>query len=75
MITKMFEIRDRATMIPVIATMLTSSHEQEAFLLRRAGFDPIIGSHVLISRATGGQAEYAGYKWDNGSRTMKIAHE
>ena len=86
MITKLFEVRDRATFLPVIATLARSepnaaamfadtveSLSAEAFLLRRAGYggDPL----VILTRlaADGRPANCDPYEW--GDRTMRVAHE
>jgi hypothetical protein len=75
--TKMFEIRDRGTMIPVIATKLQSDNVEENFLLQHAGYDPM-GHDVLVSRIEGGdcKSNYCAFEWQyGGARTMTIAHE
>lgn len=79
MITKLFEIRDRYTFIPVIATQMDSHDNQaQAWLLRRAGFvnvgDPSI-RYILLCRFFGGRGEcYCDpHSWSG--RTMAVAHE
>jgi hypothetical protein len=76
--TKMFEIRDRGTLIPVIATKLVAPtlNEAEAFLLQRAGYSPSM-KQVLVSRIEGGDCKsgYTPFDWLNGTRTMLKAHE
>ena len=79
MLTKLFEIRDSATFIPVMATTM-DAHENQAqsWLLRRAGFvdvsDPSI-RYILLCRFFGGRGEcYCDpHSWSG--RTMVTAHE
>ena len=83
--TKLFEVRDRATFLPVIATLMVAepsntamfadtieSRNAEAFLLRRSGYgeDPL----VLLTRLEGDgrPANYDPFSW--GDRTMHVAH-
>lgn len=85
-ITKLFEIRDRATFIPVVAVKMQSyldhrawagyiENEREAYLLMRAGYSEVGHALILITRADGGgKANYDAYDWCDGSRTFKIAH-
>lgn len=71
MLTKLFEVRDAATFIPVVAIKMTAGSDQENFLMRRAGYS-IGGDCVLLSKLDGGPAQYDEYDW--GSRTMIKAH-
>ena len=71
--TKLFEVQDSATFIPVIAQMITPPQAiddlKSRWLLSRAGFrEPCI----IVSRLAGGQVCYDPYDW--GSRTMLNAH-
>jgi len=73
MITKLFEVRDRATFLPVIATSMTSpASEAEFYLLRRAGYG--VQPLILLTRLEGDNtpACYDPYAW--GDRTMRTAH-
>jgi hypothetical protein len=73
MITKLFEIRDRATFIPCFAILMESNEEVESYLLRRAGYGPATNM-VIFGRADGhGKAFYDPY--DYCDRTMKTAHQ
>jgi hypothetical protein len=76
--TKLFEILDRATFIPVIATRIqveidrdTLENTDEVYLLRRAGY----GGHpcVLLTRLVGGSKAVIDPD-DWGDRTMTTAH-
>ena len=72
--TKLFEVRDRGTFIPVIATLMIpvgTEADAEAFLLKRAGFD-FDSAFVLLARLEGGDALYDPFGWVN--RTMRTAH-
>lgn len=71
--TKAFEIRDVGTFIPVIATQLTSTQPDEAYLLGRTGY-PLPGDSVfvLVTRLKDGASANDPYNW--GNRTMLQAH-
>lgn len=73
--TKMFELRDRATFIPIIATrMCMSKNPRESWLMRRAGYDIFSEEPcVLLARLNGGPACYDPY--DYGDRTFHTAHK
>lgn len=86
-ITKLFEIRDRATFIPVVAVKMQAyldhrvekgyiENAREAYLLGRAGYPNEVGrALVLLTRLDGGgSAHYDPFEW-TGSRTIKHAHE
>jgi hypothetical protein len=85
MITKLFEIRDRGTFIPVIAVKAVPGRdgsggviESERYLLRRSGFgfdDPCI---ILCRAECSGidrNATYDPYSWGQNPRTFFVAHE
>ena len=64
--TKLFEIRDRGTFIPVLAVSIS---DEDGFLAKRAGF----GSRCIqVVHFAHGKTSYDPYGWDN--RTMKNAH-
>jgi len=71
--TKILEIRDRATFIPVLAIEMRAETEEERYYLRRTGFgqdDPL----VLVSRLTDAKSTaWDPYSW--GDRTMHVAHK
>ncbi len=77
MITKTFEIRDRLTFIPVIATLLEAIGPAEPvdnYLLGRAGY--ISGNRsVLVTKLVDSKSASDPHDWDNGARTMPIAHQ
>ena len=78
---KLFEVRDRATFIPVCCTLmrpkmaggLSPADSGERYLLRRAGFG-YDSRFVLMTRVTGGQAHFAVNEWV-GNATMGRAHQ
>lgn len=77
MIVKLFEIRDRATMIPAMAIKLETNDEQELFLLRHAGWGQLNlgkapGNFIYLIHLPGQKAAYDVYEWDN--RSMQTAH-
>lgn len=67
MTTKLLEVRDRATFIPVMATRIS---RDDGYLARRAGF----GEHpmIILTKLTDIDSEYDAYAW--GNRTMTVAH-
>lgn len=72
--TKLFEIRDRGTFIPVMVTKLDSNAytPEENYLLRRVGFTP--GTPIVaVMKLTDGECRNDPNDW-NGSRTMMFAH-
>lgn len=69
--TKLFEIRDRGTFMPVMATIMTSSNFAEIYLLKSSGFsnsNPLIMVHFLAPN----DAYHVPYHW--GDRTRFHAH-
>jgi hypothetical protein len=77
MVSKVFEVRDRATCIPVLATQFGSENAQERWLFWRAGFsrdDASQKEHVLLVRIIdcNYKASADPYSW--GDRTYQTAH-
>lgn len=73
--TKLFELRDKATFIPVMCTLMESEHDQEAWLLRRAGYGRggnLVVMVGLVSHPE--QATYCPFDWGN-NRTRQEAHK
>lgn len=72
--TKILELRDKATFIPIVVMKLQRNHlefnEAENYLLGRAGFGG--EGAILITRLEGGKAEYDPYSWAD--RTFQAAH-
>ena len=78
--TKLFEVRDRMTMIPVMACRMgeSESHEailkdQERRLIRRSGFDMNYPSIYLVWLENR-RAGYDPFSWGP-SRTLGVAHK
>ena len=81
MITKLLEIRDDGTFIPVLAFQLDSENEGERYLLARAGYGTDRQTHsfrtvIVLWKMDGGkgQATSDANAWKGGSRTMREAH-
>src|SRR5271157_4563611 len=71
--TKLVEIRDEGTFIPVIATRMRSGDEAEHYLLRRCGYASDSPSVLLTALNGDGRAEWSDYyAWRD--RTFCIAH-
>lgn len=74
--TKVFEVRDEATNIPMLAVLCVCQEPgRERAILRRAGYlaDPGPDACVLMTPLYGGKkAEYDEYAW--GDRTFSAAH-
>lgn len=69
--TKLFELRDKGTMIPVAATRFIADNSPASYPLRRAGYG-LHTSYVMVVKLTTNRAETDPYAW--GDRTMLIAH-
>lgn len=74
MITKVFEVRDRMTFLPVLAVKVGSEQPEnsraEVYLIDRAGFGrPLV---ILIRLEGSRKAEYDPFAWSD--RTMHTAH-
>lgn len=72
--TKLFELRDRATFIPVIASRIAPyewNSIADVYLAKRAGYgEPLI----FLARLEGGSnAEWSSTDWS--TRTMQVAHD
>lgn len=69
---KIFEIRDRATFIPVVAVQFVPANAQEHYLLRRLGFD--LNKHPVVVHVTtpDGSSQNDPIAW--GGSTMSYAH-
>lgn len=82
-LAKLFELRDSATFIPIIAILVCPDQdvtdvnlaitEQEKFLLRRCGYPPL-ERNIIICNARGDErgAYCDPYDWND--RTYKTAH-
>jgi hypothetical protein len=78
--TKLFEVRDRATFIPVLAVRLKPGCEEDRYLLARSGYgrSPADqGRYVYMSKIAGGsgRATCDPNDWGHdGTRTLAVAH-
>lgn len=74
---KLFEVRDRATFIPVMAIHIDGNcTDQEDWLLRRSGYGESEGrNYVYLIHLQTGEGQYDPYKWGRGSRTLREAHK
>lgn len=81
---KLFEIRDAATFMPVMATRLIVNEtghmgEVELWLLRRAGYNEtqvLVSAaepYIILCKLDGVEAEYDPFAWSN-RRTLGSAH-
>lgn len=77
MIVKLFEVRDSATFLPVIAIKCDPANEAERYLLARTGYGMIAedqGEYVLMTALHGGDPlRYDAYAWGN-NRTRAVTH-
>ncbi len=77
---KLFEIRDTATFIPVLAVKLNPQRDEERYLLARAGYGEFPAQqakYVLLWRIAGEvhKATCDPYQWGGEARTLPIAHQ
>lgn len=80
MITKTFEIRDRATFIPVLGVQLNPGCEPDRYLFSRSGFGRSSedqSQYVCLIKIDGGEGKASSdpYFWKEDSRTMIVAHD
>ncbi len=70
MITKVFEVRDNATNIGVIATKMQPEVPQEDYQLARNGF-PLEGEAlIMVTKMSDCRSNWDAFKWRDGTRTM-----
>jgi hypothetical protein len=76
MITKILEIRDRLTYIPVLAIQMVPDNDEQRYYLRRHGY-PIAFPVIVVMKIGEVEAHSDPYAWSNGGgcRTMTTAHE
>lgn len=67
MACKYFEVRDRATYVPVVAVRLDDNH-----ITRRAGHASLGSDAAVLVTSLLSYQTYSSYGWDEG-RTMRIA--
>jgi len=71
----MFEIRDRATFMPVLAIKLNPANEKDRYLLGCAGFRSNPNDYVILVRLDYMGAQYDPYSWNLRERTLPRAHQ
>lgn len=77
MTSKVFEVLDRGTCIPVLCTLVVPTDEhnaQEQFLLRRCGYSRDVKLVLMTKLAGGASAQYDPHGW-SGNRTYFNAHK
>lgn len=73
--SKIFEIRDRGTLIPVMATLVSSTSGEnfmENNLMLRAGYGN--NGMVILTILESGESRNDPFKWNDGCRTLTEAH-
>ena len=73
--SKIFELRDRGTLIPVRATLVSSTSGEnymENNLMLRAGYGN--SGMVILTILESGKSRNDPFKWNNGCRTLTEAH-
>lgn len=70
---KCFELRDRATFVPVMGVEMLAENEDQGYLLNRAGYG-VGGRRLIMFTRLGGQcaAHHDPFNW--GDRTFHVAH-
>jgi hypothetical protein len=70
--TKVFEVRDKATFVPVLAVSIDiMDHEPEDYLLARAGYS-VATPYVLMTNLNNNTTRYDAFEWND--RTFYTAH-
>lgn len=73
MTSKLFEVRDKGTFVPVLCTLMESEHGQERWLLARAGYGGPCGLVLMAGLvAHPDKCTYSPHDW--GNRTRQTAH-
>lgn len=71
--TKVFEVRDAATFIPVVCVEINSTDRvQEKYLVSRMGFSPE-RRYIQLVWVSASKTEYDPFRWND--RTMFNAHQ
>ena len=72
--TKLFEVRDEGTFLPVVAIQCEPANERETYLLARCGYGRQPSEFVLLARLNADtELRYDPERW--GGRTMPAAHQ
>lgn len=76
MVSKVLEVRDRATFIPVLATKLATEDRVEAWYVHWRAGHPRSYHNVALVRLDNGEGRTDPYEWISGTpRTIPVAHE
>ncbi len=70
--TKIFEVRDRATFLPVLAVRLAPANEQDAYLLMRCGYR--VGTNIMLTPLSGDRRATCDV-YNHDTATLREAHE
>lgn len=73
--TKILEVRDSATFIPVLATAMRSDDAIEQWYLKRTGFSAEGRPLIMLCPMAGGMATYNPYEWNTAARTYPVAQK
>ena len=74
---KLFEVRDRATLMPVMAVRLTPVNKAESWLLARSGFGETLFTqmeYILLSGIEGGFGKLISDPYDHDISELREAH-
>lgn len=71
--TKMFEVRDRSTFLPMIAIRMHSNNLREDFLLKKSGYGREQVCIFLTDISAFSRGNYDPYDWRD--RTRTVAHD
>lgn len=78
MTTKLFELRDRSTFIPIVCLSTEQSdNDSENYLLRRSGYAMASPCIILCKLECSGidrNASYDAFAWGINPRTYNVAH-
>lgn len=75
--TKLFEVRDRMTFVPVICIKLEPSNEADRYLLAMTGYGLVAEEqvqYILYSKLQGGEFTCVPEEHNVGARTHSVAH-
>lgn len=74
--TKVLELRDAGTFIPILCINIQPQNAEQSYLMRRDGYPCDGCPNVILTRLSGdGQATNDPYGWGRGPRTFPVAHD
>jgi len=77
--TKLIEVRDAGTFLPVVAIRTMPANGAERYLLARLGYgihEEDQAQYVLLARLSSDtEMRYDPYRWPGDTRTMPVAHQ